>query len=94
MYVLHKQGGKKWSYWVGQKKILDGKFITSEVEKRVEITLVDAANPDVELASVMSFAYTSEIIRGRRNIPVIIGATAFLVVIRAAVGNDSTPTPQ
>lgn len=93
-YVLRNQGGKKWSYWVDQKKVLDGKFITNETEKRVDITLVDAAYPDVALASVMSFAYTSEIIRGRRNIPVIIGAAAFLVVIRAAVGNDSTPAPQ
>lgn len=93
-YVLYKQGGKKWSYWVDKKKILDGKFMAGELGKRVEFTVEDSADPGVELASIMSFIYTSEIIKNRRNIPVIIGAAAFLVIVRAAVAEDSTPTPQ
>lgn len=93
-YVLQKQGGKKWSYWVDSKKVLDGKFMAGELGKRVEITIVDASNPSVELASLMSFAYTSEIIRNRKNLPLIIGAAALLGVVRAVMTSDSTPNPQ
>lgn len=93
-YTFQKQGGNKWSYWVDKKKVLDGKFMAGEQGKRVEIKVEDPTQPEVELATVMSFAYASEIIRGRRNIPVIIGTAVFLVVIRAAVSQDNTPTPQ
>lgn len=82
-YLLKKNGGKEWSYWVNDKMVLTGVYKSDTGEKAFEILAVDETNPGFDMALLLSFAYATEIIHAQKMKPMYIGLIVGGVLLRA-----------
>lgn len=88
-YTIKKSGGRGWDYYINDQLAIKGHL---ENGNKFKIHIIQDNQPGIELAKIMSYAYTSEIAHNKQTAPIYVGliVTGVLMRFMLATASDSS----
>ncbi len=87
-YTMKKSGNKSWDYFINDQLAIKGHLLDGT---QFQIHTIQDNMSGIELAKIMSYAYTSEVVHNKQNAPIYIGLIVAGVLLRVAMAAASGP---